>query len=112
MRRRKARRPSAIAIESLIDGRPGIASTRLTEWAPMIVTSSSLPTTTGRARPRAGAAWRRACKLSRFGYAVPARRTADVSPIGAGVWVAFEDGDPTRPVWIGVSQYSLGVMRE
>lgn len=24
-----------------------------------------------------------------------------VPPVGAGVWVEFEDGDPARPVWVG-----------
>src|SRR5437899_7920202 len=24
-----------------------------------------------------------------------------VSPLGADVWVEFEQGDPTRPVWVG-----------
>lgn len=24
-----------------------------------------------------------------------------VPPIGAGVWVEFEQGDPTRPIWVG-----------
>ena len=44
-----------------------------------------------------------------LGDAVRAARRPDrapmgvylVPPIGAGVWVEFEQGDPTKPIWVG-----------
>lgn len=43
--------------------------------------------------PAAGSAWAAAC--------VPPGSRA-TPKTGAAVWVQFEAGDPTRPVWVGV----------
>jgi Type VI secretion system/phage-baseplate injector OB domain len=32
---------------------------------------------------------------------LPATGTEGVPAIGAGVWVALESGDPSRPIWLG-----------
>lgn len=32
---------------------------------------------------------------------LPASGTEEVPAIGAGVWVALESGDPSRPIWLG-----------
>ena len=66
-----------------------------------VVTHNVDPSAQGRAQVQLGAVL-----ANQVVWAMPCRPvgSTDVPPIGAGVWVAFEDGDPTRPVWIGVSQ--------
>ena len=34
-------------------------------------------------------------------YAGPGMGTYLIPPVGAGVWIEFEAGDPSRPVWVG-----------
>jgi hypothetical protein len=44
-------------------------------------------------------------QASGAGWAEPCRdwQSTATPPIGTQVWVMFEGGDPTRPVWMGVA---------
>jgi type VI secretion system (T6SS) baseplate-like injector VgrG len=45
-------------------------------------------------------AWAEAC-VPLAGPSGPPMGVYMVPPIGAGVWVEFEQGDPSKPVWVG-----------